>query len=266
MTIVRHIDDLFSTGYYMAFSALGLAGDPPREDRRIIDVYHYHSVDGFNRLVSVQTPHFPLASVRRFSEDDDLTFEMTVDETLLNVTERRQTGFAKFQTLLEHIKKLVVARLWDSFARVIHDVSFEEDPVFSRRTTAEERSTADTEDEYVLRLTFPEGVLFFDEERNELRRSDAFDKIKKGAVITAIMQLQPVIVERTSSDASDAFKAKLAWTVVQVRVDDSPISSATIIQAAFRGWRVRHRFRYDPHNRLGRHIISRMFEKGGDPP
>ena len=39
---------------------------------------------------------------------------------------------------------------------------------------------------------------------------------------------------------------------------------AVRIQAAFRGWRVRHKYRYDPHNRLGFHVIRKMFEKESD--
>jgi hypothetical protein len=41
--------------------------------------------------------------------------------------------------------------------------------------------------------------------------------------------------------------------------DSLRAAKATIIQAAFRGWRVRHRYRYDPHNRLGAHVIGKMF-------
>lgn len=35
--------------------------------------------------------------------------------------------------------------------------------------------------------------------------------------------------------------------------------SAACIQGAFRGWKVRRDYRWDPRNRLGRHVISRMF-------
>lgn len=36
--------------------------------------------------------------------------------------------------------------------------------------------------------------------------------------------------------------------------------AAALIQAAFRGWKVRHKYRYDPGNCLGKHLVLRMFE------
>lgn len=36
--------------------------------------------------------------------------------------------------------------------------------------------------------------------------------------------------------------------------------AAVLIQAAFRGWKVRHAYRYDPGNCLGRHLVLKMFD------
>lgn len=36
--------------------------------------------------------------------------------------------------------------------------------------------------------------------------------------------------------------------------------AAALIQAAFRGWKVRHKYRYDPGNCLGKYLVLRMFE------
>ena len=40
--------------------------------------------------------------------------------------------------------------------------------------------------------------------------------------------------------------------------------AATTIQAHFRGWRVRHEYRYDPGNRLGCHVAMRMMMSTDD--
>jgi len=40
-----------------------------------------------------------------------------------------------------------------------------------------------------------------------------------------------------------------------------PYEAATLIQSVFRGWRVRKKYRYDPGNCLGRHIVLKMFEE-----
>ena len=39
-----------------------------------------------------------------------------------------------------------------------------------------------------------------------------------------------------------------------------PGLAATIIQAYFRGWKVRKQYRYNPHNSLGKYVIGKMFE------
>lgn len=48
---------------------------------------------------------------------------------------------------------------------------------------------------------------------------------------------------------------------VKKRVEDRLQEAATLIQSAFRGWKVRHVYRYDPHNPLGRHLIRKMFDE-----
>lgn len=49
-----------------------------------------------------------------------------------------------------------------------------------------------------------------------------------------------------------------SWCQVVGTYDRTRAAAATRIQAAFRGWRVRLRYRFSPHNRLGRHVILRM--------
>lgn len=48
------------------------------------------------------------------------------------------------------------------------------------------------------------------------------------------------------------------WYDVLGCFDTSRAEAAVKIQAAFRGWRVRLRYRFSPHNRLGRFVIERM--------
>lgn len=49
------------------------------------------------------------------------------------------------------------------------------------------------------------------------------------------------------------------WSRTVGTYDLSRDDAATRIQAAWRGWRVRIELRCSPHNRLGRHLIQRMF-------
>ena len=54
--------------------------------------------------------------------------------------------------------------------------------------------------------------------------------------------------------------APLSMTVDLMRVIRARRTwAARTVQAAFRGWFVRKVYRFSPHNRLGRHIIARMF-------
>jgi hypothetical protein len=58
----------------------------------------------------------------------------------------------------------------------------------------------------------------------------------------------------------DDFVDDLMDAVVHWRDVILPARSAVKIQSAFRGWRVRHKYRYDPNNRLGYHVIRKMFD------
>ena len=45
------------------------------------------------------------------------------------------------------------------------------------------------------------------------------------------------------------------WTLLDAYCDMTKDNAAVMIQAAFRGWRVRMQYRYNPHNCLGRYVI-----------
>jgi hypothetical protein len=51
----------------------------------------------------------------------------------------------------------------------------------------------------------------------------------------------------------------LGWSTTFGMFDFSKEAAATVIQACWRGWHVRKALRYSPHNRLGQHVIMRMF-------
>ena len=46
-----------------------------------------------------------------------------------------------------------------------------------------------------------------------------------------------------------------SWTLLGAYCDMTNENAAVKIQAAFRGWRVRMQYRYNPHNSLGRYVI-----------
>ena len=57
----------------------------------------------------------------------------------------------------------------------------------------------------------------------------------------------------------DDFVDNLMVIVTHWKDHIQPHEAAAKIQAAFRGWKVRHMYRYDPENRLGRHLVLKMF-------
>lgn len=58
----------------------------------------------------------------------------------------------------------------------------------------------------------------------------------------------------------DGFVDNLMKVVTHWKEYVRPHKAAALIQAAFRGWKVRHKHRYDPSNRLGRHLVLKMFD------
>jgi len=59
----------------------------------------------------------------------------------------------------------------------------------------------------------------------------------------------------------DGFVDNLMVVVKHCVHNIRPHEAAVIIQAAFRGWRVRHAYRYNPGNRLGQYLVLKMFEE-----
>ena len=58
----------------------------------------------------------------------------------------------------------------------------------------------------------------------------------------------------------DGFVDNLMKVVTYWNEHVKPHEAAALIQAAFRGWKVRHAYRYDPGNCLGRHLVLKMFD------
>jgi len=59
----------------------------------------------------------------------------------------------------------------------------------------------------------------------------------------------------------DCFVDDLMVIVTHWKDNIRPNEAAALIQAAFRGWQVRHAYRYNPGNCLGRHLVMKMFEE-----
>jgi hypothetical protein len=53
-------------------------------------------------------------------------------------------------------------------------------------------------------------------------------------------------------------RGSITWSTVIAHYDTTRSDAATRIQAAYRGWRVRLKYRYSPYNRLGRHLVMEM--------
>lgn len=66
------------------------------------------------------------------------------------------------------------------------------------------------------------------------------------------------VIKVTFKKIADLVPCKImpgSWTLLGAYCDMTEDNAATKIQAAFRGWRVRMQYRYNPHNCLGRYII-----------